>query len=198
MTTVPFTRKDGRAVDELRPVTMTRHWLDHAEGSVLVTFGRTRVLCAASFTEGVPRWRKGSGEGWVTAEYAMLPRAGSERSGREAVRGKGGGRTPDDGIREKNGQRLSLNVNDALPLPRSKEVVAMLQEQLNDVLDTLSEREAGVVSMRFGLTDGQPKTLDEIGKVYGVTRERIRQIESKTMSKLRHPSRSQVLRDYLD
>ncbi|MDR1295063.1 MAG: RNA polymerase sigma factor [Bifidobacteriaceae bacterium] len=74
----------------------------------------------------------------------------------------------------------------------------LLQEQLHAVLDTLSEREAGVVSMRFGLTDGQPKTLDEIGKVYGVTRERIRQIESKTMSKLRHPSRSQVLRDYLE
>ncbi len=74
----------------------------------------------------------------------------------------------------------------------------LLQEQLHSVLDTLSEREAGVVQMRFGLTDGQPKTLDEIGKVYGVTRERIRQIESKTMSKLRHPSRSQVLRDYLD
>ncbi len=74
----------------------------------------------------------------------------------------------------------------------------LLQEQLHSVLDTLSEREAGVVSMRFGLTDGQPKTLDEIGKVYGVTRERIRQIESKTMSKLRHPSRSQSLRDYLD
>ena len=74
----------------------------------------------------------------------------------------------------------------------------LLQEQLHQVLDTLSEREAGVVQMRFGLTDGQAKTLDEIGKVYGVTRERIRQIESKTMSKLRHPSRSQVLRDYLD
>lgn len=74
----------------------------------------------------------------------------------------------------------------------------LLQEQLRHVLDTLSEREAGVVSMRFGLGDGQAKTLDEIGKVYGVTRERIRQIESKTMSKLRHPSRSQVLRDYLD
>ncbi|MDY2941676.1 MAG: RNA polymerase sigma factor [Varibaculum sp.] len=74
----------------------------------------------------------------------------------------------------------------------------LLQEQLTRVMDTLSEREAGVVSMRFGLGDGQPKTLDEIGKVYGVTRERIRQIESKTMSKLRHPSRSQVLRDYLD
>ena len=74
----------------------------------------------------------------------------------------------------------------------------LLQEQLDSVLDTLSERERGVVRMRFGLTDGQPKTLDEIGQVYGVTRERIRQIESKTMSKLRHPSRSQVLRDYLD
>ena len=74
----------------------------------------------------------------------------------------------------------------------------LLQEQLHSVLGTLSEREAGVVSMRFGLTDGQPKTLEQIGKVYGVTRERIRQIESKTMSKLRHPSRSQALRDYLD
>ncbi len=74
----------------------------------------------------------------------------------------------------------------------------LLQQQLHSVLGTLSEREAGIVSMRFGLTDGQPKTLDEIGKVYGVTRERIRQIESKTMSKLRHPSRSTLLRDYLD
>jgi RNA polymerase primary sigma factor len=74
----------------------------------------------------------------------------------------------------------------------------LLQEQLHSVLDTLSEREAGVVSMRFGLTDGQPKTLDEIGRVYGVSRERIRQIESKAMSKLRQPSRSQILRDYLD
>jgi RNA polymerase primary sigma factor len=74
----------------------------------------------------------------------------------------------------------------------------LLQEQLHSVLGTLSEREAGVISMRFGLTDGQPKTLDEIGKIYGVTRERIRQIESKTMSKLRHPSRSSLLRDYLD
>ena len=74
----------------------------------------------------------------------------------------------------------------------------LLQDQLQSVLQTLSEREAGVVRLRFGLTDGQPRTLDEIGQVYGVTRERIRQIESKTMSKLRHPSRSQVLRDYLD
>ncbi|HEV8526059.1 MAG TPA: sigma factor-like helix-turn-helix DNA-binding protein, partial [Actinomycetes bacterium] len=71
-------------------------------------------------------------------------------------------------------------------------------EQLHSVLETLSEREAGIVSMRFGLTDGRPKTLDQIGKVYGVSRERIRQIEAKTMSKLRHPSRSQELRGYLD
>ena len=73
----------------------------------------------------------------------------------------------------------------------------LLQEQLHMVLEALSEREAGVVAMRFGLRDGRPKTLDEIGKVYGVTRERIRQIESKTMTKLRHPSRSRALRDYL-
>ncbi len=86
-------RADGRAPDQLRPVTITRGWLDSAEGSVLVEFGRTRVLCAASFTEGVPRWKKGSGEGWVTAEYAMLPRATNERSQRESVKGKIGGRT---------------------------------------------------------------------------------------------------------
>jgi ribonuclease PH len=74
-------------------VTITRHWLDHAEGSVLVEFGRTRVLCAASVTEGVPRWRKGSGLGWVTAEYAMLPRATHTRNDRESVKGRIGGRT---------------------------------------------------------------------------------------------------------
>jgi ribonuclease PH len=86
-------RPDGRADNELRPVTITRSWLDHAEGSVLVEFGRTRVLCAASVTEGVPRWRKGSGLGWVTAEYAMLPRATHTRSDRESVKGRIGGRT---------------------------------------------------------------------------------------------------------
>jgi ribonuclease PH len=86
-------RPDGRANDALRPVTITRSWLDHAEGSVLVEFGRTRVLCAASVTEGVPRWRKGSGLGWVTAEYAMLPRATHTRSDRESVKGRIGGRT---------------------------------------------------------------------------------------------------------
>jgi ribonuclease PH len=87
------TRVDGRADDQLRPVTITRGWLDHAEGSVLVEFGRTRVLCAASFTAGVPRWRKGSGLGWVTAEYAMLPRATNTRNDRESVKGRIGGRT---------------------------------------------------------------------------------------------------------
>ena len=87
------TRPDGRTPDQLRPVTITRHWLDHAEGSVLVEFGRTRVLCAASVTEGVPRWRKGSGLGWVTAEYSMLPRATHTRSDRESVKGRIGGRT---------------------------------------------------------------------------------------------------------
>ncbi|HWH27947.1 MAG TPA: ribonuclease PH [Mycobacteriales bacterium] len=88
-----MTRHDGRAADALRPVQMTRGWLDHAEGSCLVEFGRTRVLVAASATEGVPRWRKGSGLGWVTAEYAMLPRATHTRSDRESVKGRVGGRT---------------------------------------------------------------------------------------------------------
>ena len=86
-------RADGRAVDALRPVSFTRGWSGTGEGSVLVEFGNTRVLCVASLTEGVPRWRKGSGEGWVTAEYSMLPRATSERSPREAVKGKVSGRT---------------------------------------------------------------------------------------------------------
>ncbi|WP_250506687.1 ribonuclease PH [Bowdeniella massiliensis] len=88
-----LSRADGRAVDELRPISFSRGWLDAAEGSCLVEFGGTRVLCAASFTPGVPRWKVGSGSGWVTAEYAMLPRATSTRSARESVRGKIGGRT---------------------------------------------------------------------------------------------------------
>ncbi|MGI8699042.1 MAG: ribonuclease PH [Mycobacteriales bacterium] len=88
-----MTRPDGRRPDEMRAVTITRDWLDHAEGSVLVEFGKTRVLCAASVTVGVPRWRKGSGLGWLTAEYAMLPRSTHTRSDRESVRGKIGGRT---------------------------------------------------------------------------------------------------------
>ena len=86
-------RSDGRADDQLRPITFTRGWQDHPAGSVLVEFGKTKVLCAASATEGVPRWRKGSGLGWVTAEYAMLPSATNTRSDRESVKGRIGGRT---------------------------------------------------------------------------------------------------------
>ncbi|MCH8561161.1 ribonuclease PH [Nesterenkonia sp. LB17] len=86
-------RTDGRAADELRPVIITRNWNAHAEGSALIEFGGTRVLCTASFESNVPRWLKGKGEGWVTAEYAMLPRATNTRSGRESVKGKIGGRT---------------------------------------------------------------------------------------------------------
>ncbi len=88
-----MSRPDGRSVDELRAVKLTRGWLDHAEGSVLVEFGATRVLCAASVQEEVPRWRRGGGLGWVTAEYAMLPRATSTRGDRESVKGRLGGRT---------------------------------------------------------------------------------------------------------
>ena len=87
------TRNDGRAVTDLREIKITRQWLDHAEGSVLVEFGKTRVLCVASFSPGVPRWLKDSGTGWVTSEYAMLPRATHTRSDRESVKGKLGGRT---------------------------------------------------------------------------------------------------------
>ncbi len=88
-----MTRPDGRAADALRTVRFTRGWLDHAEGSVLVEFGATRVLCAASVAEEVPRWRRGSGLGWLTAEYAMLPRATNTRNDRESVKGRLGGRT---------------------------------------------------------------------------------------------------------
>jgi ribonuclease PH len=88
-----MSRPDGRAADQLRPVTITRDWQKYAEGSALVEFGETKVLCSASVQQGVPRWRKGSGLGWVTAEYAMLPRATLTRNDRESVRGKIGGRT---------------------------------------------------------------------------------------------------------
>jgi len=86
-------RVDGRKADQLRPITFTRNWLKNAEGSVLVEFGNTKVLCVASFTPGVPRWLVGKGEGWVTSEYAMLPRSTHTRSDRESVKGKLGGRT---------------------------------------------------------------------------------------------------------
>src|SRR5437764_387052 len=88
-----MSRPDGRSPDQLREIKMTRGWLAHAEGSVLVEFGDTRVLCAASATEDVPRWRRGSGLGWVTAEYAMLPRATNTRGDRESIKGRPGGRT---------------------------------------------------------------------------------------------------------
>ena len=88
-----MSRLDGRSNDQLRPIKFTRNWLNNAEGSVLVEFGNTRVLCVASFTPGVPRWLVGKGEGWVTSEYAMLPRATHTRSDRESVKGKLGGRT---------------------------------------------------------------------------------------------------------
>ena len=88
-----MTRSDGRSADQLRPVRFTRGWLDEAEGSCLVEFGRTRVLCAASLTPGVPRWRRDSGLGWVTGEYAMLPRAATSRDTRESIKGRPGGRT---------------------------------------------------------------------------------------------------------
>jgi len=88
-----MSRPDGRRPDQLRDVKITREWLDHAEGSVLVEFGATRVLCAASVQEDLPRWRRGSGQGWVTAEYAMLPRSTNTRSDRESVKGRIGGRT---------------------------------------------------------------------------------------------------------
>lgn len=89
----PILRADGRTPEQLRPITITRGWTTQAEGSALIEFGNTRVLCTASFTEGVPRWLKGEGKGWVTAEYAMLPRATNTRNQREAVKGKIGGRT---------------------------------------------------------------------------------------------------------
>src|ERR1700729_2060998 len=88
-----MSRPDGRSADQLREIKITRGWLEHAEGSVLIEFGATRVLCAASATEEVPRWRRGSGLGWVTAEYAMLPRATNTRNDRESVKGRIGGRT---------------------------------------------------------------------------------------------------------
>src|SRR5215217_2353432 len=92
-TAVPIVRADGRAPDQLRPISITRGWSNQAEGSALIEFGNTRVLCTASLTAGVPRWLKGEGRGWVTAEYAMLPRATNTRSDRESVKGKIGGRT---------------------------------------------------------------------------------------------------------
>lgn len=106
-----MSRSDGRTNDQLRPVRFHRNWQDHGEGNCLVEFGRTRVLCVASFTPGVPRWRKDSGLGWVTAEYAMLPRATDSRGSRESVRGKLGGRTQE--ISRLIGRSLRAVIDDA-------------------------------------------------------------------------------------
>jgi len=105
-------RADGRGVAELRAVKVTVGWLDSAEGSALIEFGNTRVLCAASFTEGVPRWKKDSGSGWVTAEYAMLPRATHTRSDRESVKGKVGGRTHEISRLIGRALRAAIDVNE--------------------------------------------------------------------------------------
>lgn len=104
-------RSDGRTNDQLRPIRFHRNWQDHGEGNCLVEFGRTRVLCVASFTPGVPRWRKGSGLGWITAEYAMLPRATDSRGSRESVKGKLGGRTQE--ISRLIGRSLRAVIDDA-------------------------------------------------------------------------------------
>jgi ribonuclease PH len=104
-----MTRSDGRSATELRPVSFERAWSEHAEGSCLVSFGSTKVLCTATFTQGVPRWRKDSGLGWVTAEYSMLPRATNTRNDRESVRGKIGGRTHE--ISRLIGRSLRASIN---------------------------------------------------------------------------------------
>ena len=113
-------RNDGRTVNDLREIKFTRSWLDHAEGSVLVEFGKTRVLCVASFTPGVPRWLKDTGNGWVTSEYSMLPRATHTRSDRESVKGKLGGRT----------QEISRG-NSRTPAPRRRRPSALPRQHLH-------------------------------------------------------------------
>jgi len=166
-----------RRWDQLRPVTFTRGWLDHAEGSVLVEFGRTRVLCAASATQGVPRWRRGSGLGWVTAEYAMLPRSTHTRSDRESVRGKIGGRTHE--ISRLIGRSLRAVVDtkalgensivvdcDVLQADGGTRTAAITGAYvaLADAVTTLRSREAlagepltgSVAAVSVGVVDGEP------------------------------------------
>jgi RNA polymerase sigma factor (sigma-70 family) len=152
------------------------------------------VRCSASAGHQGPARRRSAAVGQLAVELDMTPEKVIEvqKYGREPI----SLHTP---LGEDGDSEFGDLIEDSEAIQPGEAVsFTLLQEQLHAVLDTLSEREAGVVSMRFGLTDGQPKTLDEIGKVYGVTRERIRQIESKTMSKLRHTSRSDLLRDYLD
>src|SRR3979411_1182566 len=104
-----MTRSDGRTEDQLREITIERGWSKQAEGSALISFGNARVLCTASFTNGVPRWLTGKGKGWVTAEYSMLPRSTNDRMDRESVKGKIGGRTHE--IRRRSGRSARAGVN---------------------------------------------------------------------------------------
>ncbi len=171
-------RPDNRTAHQLRPVRLERNWLEHAEGSVLVEFGHTRVLCAASVTEGVPRWRKGSGLGWVTAEYAMLPRATHTRNARESVKGKLGGRTHE--ISRLIGRSLRACIDlaglgentvtidcDVLQADGGTRTAAITGASvaLNDALQGLIESgaakpsawKASVAAVSVGIIDGEPR-----------------------------------------
>jgi ribonuclease PH len=168
-----MTRADGRADDQLRPITITRNWLDHAAGSVLIEFGRTRVLCAASASEGVPRWRKGSGLGWVTAEYAMLPASTNTRSDRESVKGRIGGRTHE--ISRLIGRSLRAVIDyhklgensitldcDVLQADGGTRTAAITGAYvaLSDAVATLGVTEAltgSVAAVSVGIVDGAPR-----------------------------------------
>jgi ribonuclease PH len=173
-----MSRPDGRSPDELRQIKMTRGWLAHAEGSVLVEFGSTRVLCAASATEEVPRWRRGSGLGWVTAEYAMLPRATNTRGDRESVKGRLGGRTQE--ISRLIGRSLRACVDtkalgentvivdcDVLQADGGTRTAAITGGYLAlaDAIGWLRERKrckgdplvASVAAVSVGIVDGQPR-----------------------------------------
>ena len=167
-----MTREDGRTADQLRKVAMTRRWLDHAEGSCLVEFGKTRVLVAASVTDGVPRWRKGSGLGWVTAEYAMLPRATHTRSDRESVRGKIGGRTHEISRLVGRSLRAAIDLKllgehtiaidcDVLQADGGTRTAAITGAwvALSDACGYLGRPEAivrGVAAVSVGIVDGEP------------------------------------------
>ena len=171
-------RPDGRPNDGLREISISRDWLDHAEGSVLVEFGRTRVLCAASVTEGVPRWRKGSGQGWITAEYAMLPRSTHTRSDRESVRGKIGGRTHEISRLVGRSLRACLDLRalgentltldcDVLQADGGTRTAAITGAYvaLADAVDWLRERgrlnadpiTTSVAAVSVGIVDGEPR-----------------------------------------
>jgi ribonuclease PH len=173
-----MSRPDGRSPDQLREIRMTRGWLEHAEGSVLIEFGATRVLCAASATEEVPRWRRGSGLGWVTAEYAMLPRATNTRGDRESVKGRLGGRTQE--ISRLVGRSLRACVDakamgentiiidcDALQADGGTRTAAITggYVALADALGWLQGRKrckgdplvASVAAVSVGIVDGEPR-----------------------------------------